>query len=80
MPDYFVNDFEEENWRLEVNSRVLISHLGDKISLASVDLTRNNLRILDSATSNGRHQANYLYEIEPNETTRLPAHSTAISA
>ncbi|KAI1871960.1 uncharacterized protein JN550_004163 [Neoarthrinium moseri] len=52
MSDSFVTT-EEENWRLEQQSKIIRFYQDGKLLLCPFDLSRSNLRILDSASSDG---------------------------
>ncbi|KAI1466499.1 uncharacterized protein F4812DRAFT_434316 [Daldinia caldariorum] len=53
MPEYFVASVEAENKRLEQASSVVRAYMDGNLFLAPIDMTRRNLKVLDSATNNG---------------------------
>ncbi|KAI1460476.1 S-adenosyl-L-methionine-dependent methyltransferase [Annulohypoxylon moriforme] len=50
---YHVDSFEAENKRLEQGSETLRAYMNGNVFLAPIDTARSNLRVLDSAASNG---------------------------
>lgn len=53
MAAYNVVSAEAENKRLEIGVSVIRAYMDGKSCLAPIDTGRSNLRVLDSAASNG---------------------------
>ncbi|KAI2472082.1 hypothetical protein F4781DRAFT_428614 [Annulohypoxylon bovei var. microspora] len=53
MSSYPVNSFEAENKRLEQGSQTVKAYMNGNAFLAPIDTAQSNLRVLDSAASNG---------------------------
>ncbi|KAI1084741.1 S-adenosyl-L-methionine-dependent methyltransferase [Whalleya microplaca] len=53
MPEYMVSSVAEENKRLEQGTALIRTYMDGNVFLAPIDTTRGNLKVLDSAASNG---------------------------